>query len=129
MLTPQELDTLESLLLRARALAGADRAAIAATLAPGDLVQLRPGADPFWQTSLVLVELVRDDGGISGPLLRPHRSGCREAWYTFRPPDLARIGRAPFPAPDASVRSQVYNPPCPICHDCRRKPIDQARAL
>ena len=81
----------------------------------GDLVQLRPGADPHWQTSLLLVTKVREDGRISGVVLRPHRSGYREAWYTYSLPEVLRIGRAPFPPPEQEVNNASYLATCPQC--------------
>lgn len=121
-LTPAELAILEALCSRGRQEADADPGAIAA----GDVVQIRPGVDPHWQTSLFLVCAIRDDGSISGQILRPHRSGAREAWYTFRPADLARIGNAPFPEPPANIRSMVYPEICPHCHlQQLRKPIQR----
>jgi hypothetical protein len=122
MLTIEEIQMLESLLRRARL-------AISAALSPndaitpGDVVQLRPGADPHWETSLLLVGKIRDDGGISGTILRPHRSGVREAWYTYRPPETAKVGRMPFPEPALEVRSASYWPVCPSCHNLERKPV------
>jgi len=114
LVTGEELGVLESLLERARhAVIG--RRAMSDDIQPGDVVQLCPGADPDWQTSLLLVCRIRDDGGISGQILRPHRGGFRECWYTYRPPLVVRIGRMPFPEPPLSVRSTGYWPPCPNC--------------
>jgi hypothetical protein len=123
MLTPDELALLESLLHRARHAAGAGYAALLDTVAPGDVVQLRPGADAHWETSLFLACEIREDGSISGQILRPHRGGYREAWYTYRPPAVARIGRMPFPEPGLAIRSWSYGgpPSCPVCG--QRKPI------
>jgi len=118
MLSPEEILLLESLLARARA--EAERAAVrlpADAFIPGDIVQLRPGADPHWQTSLVLVSKIRDDGGVSGQILRPHRGGFPETWYTYRPPSLVRIGRMLFRDPGPPSRSPAYMPPCPSCHN------------
>jgi hypothetical protein len=111
--------TLEAILERARAAAGADRSATYTSLQPGDVVQLRPGADPTWETSLLLVTQALEDGRIRGQVLRPHRSGCREAWYTFSTPEVIRIGRTPFPEPPAAVRAWCYEPRCPFL---QRKP-------
>ena len=55
MLTSDELAALESLLSRARTAAARDRAATADPITAGDVVQLRPGADSTWETSLLLV--------------------------------------------------------------------------
>jgi len=114
MLTEDEAALLESLLVRARS-AGLARSEFGDAISVGDLVQLRPGADQHWQTSLLLVCKVRDDGRISGVVLRPHRSGSREAWYTYSRAEVLRIGRAPFAHPDESVRNSSYLAVCPKC--------------
>ena len=115
MLSPEELTTLESLVARARKSAGQARAQSGDPINVGDLVQLRPGADSHWQTSLLLVCKVRDDGRVSGVVLRPHRSGYREAWYTYGSHEVFRIGRAVFPGPERAVRSASYLAFCPGC--------------
>ncbi len=115
MLTSQELANLELLLSQARALVDVERAAVDEAVHPGDLVQLRPGADHHWETSLLLVTQIREKGDIRGILLREHRSGCQEAWYTYSKPEICKIGRMPYPAPSREVRRQVYEPPCPTC--------------
>lgn len=115
MLPEEELAALESLLVRTRAAAGLARSESEDTINVGDLVQLRPGADSHWQTSLLLVCKVRDDGRVSGVVLRPHRSGYREAWYTYTLPEVLRIGRAAFPAPASAVNSAAYLAYCPGC--------------
>jgi hypothetical protein len=118
MLSPEEIRLLDSLLTRARhAVVQTD------DINPGDVVQLRPGSDPHWKTSLLLVCKIREDGGISGQILRPHRSGMREAWYSYRPPEVSKIGRMPFPEPGLDVRSAAYLPLCPSCHNIERKPV------
>lgn len=118
-----EITLLEMLLARARQGAGVAHEAILETIAVGDVVQLRPGADHHWETSLLLVSRILPDGGVQGQIMRPHRGGCREAWYTYRPPSLARIGRMPFPEPAVRVRSWSYDgPPCPACGRPLRKP-------
>lgn len=115
MLTEEELATLESLLVRARAAAGQARSQFGEAVNVGDLVQLRPGADSHWQTSLLLVCKVYDDGRISGVILRPHRSGAKEAWYTYSLPEVLRVGRAPFPPPGKAVNNSSYLAECPKC--------------
>lgn len=115
MFSPEELTLLESLLIRARAYAGIDRAEEFAVINVGDLVQLRPGADSHWETSFLQVGMLRDDGRISGAILRPHRSGCREAWYSYTPPEIIRVGRSPFPPPRRAIRDQSYLAWCPAC--------------
>lgn len=121
MLTEDELATLESLLVRARA-AGA----LALSESPnkvnvGDVVQLRPGADSHWGTSLLLVGQVRDSGEIRGTILRPHRGSWKDAWYRYTPPEVAKIGRSLFPEPPLAIRSASYYPVCPSCHNSEQE--------
>lgn len=123
MLTEAEILTLAALLDRARAAAGPDRRTAADTLTPGDVVQLRPGASRTWETSFLLVCQITSRGRVRGQVLRPHRSGCREAWAEYSMPELARIGRAPFPEPAPDVRAWCYAPPCPLR---QRKPPARA---
>ena len=117
MLSPDEMQLLESILKRARHAAAAPAND---TIAPGDVVQLRPGADPHWETSLLLVCRVRQDGSISGQILRPHRGGHAVAWYTYRPPAIAKVGSTPFPEPTMRVRAWGYDGPS--LHNPERKP-------
>ena len=105
MLSPEELALLEALLTRARTFAGLDRAT--------SLDQ--PGADPHWDTSLLLVGKIRDNGEILGTVLRPHRSGAIEAHYAYSLPEVIRVGRSPFPPPCRAVRDQSYLAWCPEC--------------
>lgn len=113
MLTPDELTALEGLLLRARIEAARDRNAVAEAITPGDIVQLRPGASPTWETSILLV-MTAEAHHVRGQVLKPHRSGCREAWASFSAADVARIGRAPFTEPAPDVKAWCYEPPCPL---------------
>lgn len=115
MFTEDELAVLESLLVRARAAADQARAESGDAIHVGDLVQLRPGADSHWQTSLLLVCKVREDGRVSGIVLRPHRSGAAAAHYTYSRPEISRIGRAPFPPPEREVNNASYLATCPKC--------------
>jgi hypothetical protein len=119
MLTAAEMALLESLLTRARSFAGVEWAAGLDPINVGDVVQLRPGADPHWETSLLVVTKIREDAKVTGYVLRPHRSGCREAWYTYTPPEVIRIGGSPFPGPGRAIRNQSYPVLCPKC--ARRK--------
>lgn len=119
MLSPEEILVLESLLARARQVLPSESAC--ADIRAGDIVQLRPGADSHWKTSFLHVGKVRHDGGIAGTLLRPHRGGWREAWYTFRPPELYFVGSAPFPEPRVGIGGDL--PLCPACHNLERKPV------
>jgi hypothetical protein len=109
MLTEAEIATLAALLERARRASGRDRSSALDTITPGDVVQLQPGANSTWGTSLMLVCKV-DGNQVRGQLLRPHRGGCREAWAEFSPPQLARVGRAPFPEPEPNIKSWAYQP-------------------
>lgn len=117
MLTADELVLLEGLLLRARHANGAHRSSILESIEVGDIVQLRPGADKHWQTSFLLVCRIRPDGRIAGQILRPHRGGFQEAWWDFSIPEVARIGRSPFPEPGLEIRSWAYEP----CLRCVRE--------
>jgi len=122
MLSPEEILVLESLLERARQAASRDAPA-GGDIRVGDVVQLRPGADPHWETSLLLVGKVREDGGIAGSILRPHRGGWKDAWYVYRPPEVCLIGHAPFAESSLRVRGAGYWPVCPSCHNLERKPV------
>ena len=107
MLTPAELAALESLLARARRAAGEAHAAALDTITPGDLVQIRPGADPTWDTSLMIVGYV-DPRQVRGAILTFHRSGCREAWGRYSHAEVLRIGRLPYPEPAPDVKRWCY---------------------
>jgi hypothetical protein len=126
MLTSTELAALESLLVRERASARDVDQSGAGDIKPGDLVQLRPGADPTWECSFLLVGQARDSE-IRGTILRPHRGGWKDAWYRYSPPEVAWIGRGLFPEPKLKVRAAGYWPVCPSCHNLARKPITRER--
>lgn len=110
-LTPDELAALDALVQRARADLAAGEPS--EDLMPGDVVQLRPGIDRTWECSLLLIMKV-DGYRIRGQLLRPHRGGCEEAWYRFKPGEAVRLGRLVFEQPASDVRSWCYEPPCPL---------------
>lgn len=93
-------------------------------LLPGDVVQLRPGIDRAWETSMILVTKV-DSYKVRGQILRPHRGGCPEAWHRFRPGEVVRVGRIVYPEPPADVRAWCYEPPCPLL---QRRPPARAGA-
>lgn len=133
MLTPAELQTLADLLQRIQS----EQQPSGPGIQPGDVAQIRPGVSRTWETSLVLISQIDHRGRPRGPILKPHRGGCREAWYDFSPPELAIIGRAPYAGPASDIRAWSYEPPCPLC---TRKPpsraldpqpasFDQAQAL
>lgn len=111
MLTPEELQSLECLIQRARAAAADGLATAAEPIHPGDVVQIRPGCDQTWESSLVLV-MSSDNHRIRGQVLRPRRSGCREAWATYKRGEVLRVGRAVYPEPPTEVKSQCYDPAC-----------------
>ena len=113
VLTPEELSALERVLERARADAERGRVAAVDPINCGDVVQLRPGANYTWETSFMLVKQ-SDARKVRGQILRPHRGGCREAWYTFNHAEVVRVGHSPFPEPAAEIKSSCYFPPCPI---------------
>jgi len=112
MLTPNETTALRALLAR-EASAAAPVDADYSDLAAGDVAQIRPGACSTWETSLLLVTQAGTHQ-VRGQILRPHRSGCREAWARFSPAELLRIGRAEFPEPTRAVRAWCYEPLCPL---------------
>jgi hypothetical protein len=120
MLTPDEIATLQVILERARAAAALSTSSTLHELSPGDVVQLRPGADRAWECSLLLVQRIRTDGKVSGPILRPHRGGCRDAWAVYTPPEVIRVGRMPYPAPAPDVCGWTFEPACPL--DQRKPP-------
>ena len=107
MLTPEETAALQALLRRE-----AHRPPTADPIQPGDVVQLRPGTDRTWETSLLLV-CQANSHQVRGPILRPHRGGCREAWAKYSAAEVVRIGPAPFGEPAPDIRSWCYEPPCP----------------
>lgn len=108
-ITPEELTALRRLMARAEQAQPTAAAAINA----GDVVQLRPGADPHWETSLMLVTQANAHQ-VRGQILRPHRGGCREAWGNYSTPEVARVGAAPYGEPAPDIRSWCYAPPCPL---------------
>lgn len=110
MLTTEEKDLLRSLLTREAATAPPSSAA---TIAAGDLVQLRPGADATWETSLLLVHQVAGDQ-LRGAIMRPHRGGCREAWAKYSTAEVERVGRVTYAEPAADIRAWCYEPSCPL---------------
>jgi len=62
-----------------------------AAIAPGDIVQLKPGADPTYGGTLLRVTRATASH-IEGYFLLPHRGGQREAWRRFPPSSLSTIG-------------------------------------
>jgi len=115
MLSPEELAALESILERARA---SLQPTSGAEIAVGDVVQLRPGADRTWECSLMLVTQIVN-GEVRGQILRPNRSGAREAWGRYTVAEVVRVGRTHYPEPAPDIRRTSYSPPC---HFCLRKP-------
>src|SRR5581483_2262791 len=111
MLSPDELASLESILERARASLATEPGLV---IAPGDVVQLRPGADRAWDCSLLLVTQVRD-GKVRGEILRPRRGGSLETASTYSLAEVTRVGRQPYPEPAIDVRSVAYDAPCEEC--------------
>lgn len=118
MLTTEELLTLEGILARARAAHARANLHQVATITVGDVVQLRPGADRTWESSLLLV-MDTHNGRIRGQILRPHRGGCREAWYAYTPPEVVIIGRAPYAGPAPEICGWSNGP---VCAMFQRKP-------
>src|SRR5262249_34764283 len=109
-LSTLEIDLLTSLLTRARDEASSPSLG---KIRVGDIVQIQPGIDETWETSLLQVGAI-DGYRIRGTILRPHRGGCREAWYSYPPGAISRVGHAPFAAPSQRIRSWCYSPGCPL---------------
>jgi hypothetical protein len=72
---------------------------------PGDLVQIKPAADKIFGGMIMRVTRVRPDR-IEGYLLRPHRSGWREAWHHHTAPELVHIGRVIHAEPEWGFRGE-----------------------
>ena len=85
--------------------------ASAGPLAPGDLVQLRPDANPTWGGMLARVTR-RTPYEVRGYLLTPHRGGCREAWLRLRPPLVVRVGREVYEQPEWGMRKYCATEQC-----------------
>lgn len=60
------------------------------------VVQLKPSADPVFGGLLMRVQ-DSELNLLRGYLLRPHRGGCREAWWKARPGDVDYVGRVIWP--------------------------------
>lgn len=72
--------------------------------APGDLVQIRPTADPVFGGLMLRVTQTRDFG-LAGYLLIPHRGGNREAWQRLKHCEYERVGRVEWPEAEWGFRS------------------------
>lgn len=107
MLTPQETATLRAILAREAAppTEGPD------AIAPGDVVEIRPTADRTYGGMLALITQAKPHQ-VRAILLRPHRGGCREAWLTLSPPEVAKIGASNHQAPAFATRCEVRTPAC-----------------
>lgn len=88
---------------------------------PGDLVQLRPAADPTFGGLMLRVTQTHTIG-IRGYLLVPHRGGCRDAWLRWKHNDYGRVGRVRWPEarwgfrdyatfPAAAIEANAYENP------------------
>jgi hypothetical protein len=86
-----------------------------AEVAPADLVQIRPSADPVFGGMLVAVTRA-DSAQVRGYLLRPHRGGCREAWLRLNHCEVERVGRMAWP-PDSDFAMRRW------CRDARVCPV------
>ena len=122
MLTPDEARVLRELLQRHQTSQAAP-AADPCAFASGDVAQLRPGACSTWETSLLLVTQAGAHH-VRGQILRPHRSGCREAWARYSPAELARIGHAPHAEPSRAMRAWCYEPACPLLPQRKEPALD-----
>ena len=70
---------------------------------PGDLVQIRPEADPIMGGMVVRVTKATPDA-IRGYMLRPHRGGSQQAWSTLHYSDVQKAGRLFWPEAEWGMR-------------------------
>lgn len=97
-LTPEHVRTLRAhLAILERALAhetahGEIETASVDPVMPGDLVQIRPSADPVLG-GLVMRVTKAIGKEVKGYLLVPHRGGHAEMWQTYSQGEVVRIGR------------------------------------
>lgn len=86
-------------------LSGSHSAAQGPGIQPGDIVQIHPSADSVFGG--LCMRITRKRGvNLEGYLLRPHRSGCKEAWYSFTEGELTFIGSLSHPEPKWGFRGQ-----------------------
>ncbi len=71
------------------------------TIAPGDIVQLKPSADPTFGGLLLRVRKVEP---IRGYLLIPRRGGSLETWMRVKPCEIGKIGALRWPEAEWGFR-------------------------
>jgi len=64
-------------------------------IAAGDIVQIRPSADPTFGG--LVFRVGRLDDYVHGYLLVPHRGGCKEAWLRYKPCEVGKLGTLRWP--------------------------------
>lgn len=101
MTTPELLHILRTNIDLLETLASAGAPPIAA----GDLAQIRPDADDTFGGTLFRATAVTNHHRVRGYLLTAHRGACREAWLSFPPSSLQRIGPVPFEESTWSLRT------------------------
>lgn len=92
-----------------------------AAIAPGDIVQLKPDADPTFGGMLLRVT-TSTAHRVEGYFLTPHRTGCREAWYRFPHSCVSPIGSLVHPEAAWSFRGLGAAAPCPTCSEALQQP-------
>lgn len=87
------------------------------SLIPGDLVQLLPSTDHVFGGMLFRV-CKSSAYGVKGFLLVPHRGGCREAWHSYTPGQVRKIGHLHWPESefgftkaDEAMRRRMWTDP------------------
>jgi hypothetical protein len=109
MLTPNETAALRALLAREAEAASVEYS----ELAPGDIAQIRPFAEPTFAGMPVQITAT-EPHQVRGFLLRPHRGGCRESWLSLKHCQLERVGRTWWPDPEFARRCEWYAPTCKV---------------
>jgi hypothetical protein len=100
MLTDTELKCLRRLITRAEHAAPSPPSTDFQELSPGDVVQIRPSADPAFGGMLAAVTKA-EPYQLRAYVLRPHRGGCAEAQLRLHHSDVERVGRMLWPPESA----------------------------
>jgi hypothetical protein len=99
------------------------------SIATGDVVQLKPDADPTFGGTLLRVTRATT-WHIEGYLLVPHRGGQPEAWRRFPPSSLSTIGALIYP--ESAWGFRPYGAlPCKSVHSATSRlasPLTAARS-
>ena len=110
--TPETLRTLRAhLAIAERALTGAAAAAAIEPenlepVAAGDLVQIRPSADPVFG-GLIFRVMKTAAHILRGYVLVPYRGGHAETWQTWKPSDVEKVGRVLRPEAEWGYSQQA----------------------